>query len=91
MSELVDDTDLKSVGGKTPCGFDSHPAHHNQTFRNFADWFSRASRGRERKHWLAAHSAARQAEIQVAGVANNRIIKIEAGKNQNPTLDTLKK
>ncbi|MBU3965546.1 helix-turn-helix domain-containing protein [Patescibacteria group bacterium] len=26
-----------------------------------------------------------------AGVANNTIIKIEAGKNQNPTLDTLKK
>ncbi|MBU4481160.1 helix-turn-helix domain-containing protein, partial [Patescibacteria group bacterium] len=24
-------------------------------------------------------------------VANNTIIKIEAGKNQNPTLDTLKK
>jgi len=26
-----------------------------------------------------------------ADVANNTIIKIEAGKNQNPTLDTLKK
>ena len=28
---------------------------------------------------------------RLADVANNRIIKIEAGKNQNPTLDTLKK
>ena len=27
----------------------------------------------------------------LADVANNIIIKIEAGKNQNPTLDTLKK
>jgi len=27
----------------------------------------------------------------MANVANNTIIKIEAGKNQNPTLDTLKK
>jgi len=27
----------------------------------------------------------------LADVANNTIIKIEAGKNQNPTLDTLKK
>lgn len=26
-----------------------------------------------------------------ADVANNTIIKIEAGRNQNPTLDTLKK
>lgn len=28
---------------------------------------------------------------RLANVANNTIIKIEAGKNQNPTLDTLKK
>ena len=28
---------------------------------------------------------------RLAGVANNTIIKIEAGKNKNPTLDTLKK
>jgi len=28
---------------------------------------------------------------RMADVANNAIIKIEAGKNQNPTLDTLKK
>lgn len=28
---------------------------------------------------------------RMADVANNTIIKIEAGKNQNPTLDTLKK
>ena len=28
---------------------------------------------------------------KLADVANNTIIKIEAGKNQNPTLDTLKK
>jgi transcriptional regulator with XRE-family HTH domain len=28
---------------------------------------------------------------RLADVANNTIIKIEAGKNQNPTLDTLKK
>ena len=28
---------------------------------------------------------------RIADVANNTIIKIEAGKNQNPTLDTLKK
>jgi len=28
---------------------------------------------------------------RMANVANNTIIKIEAGKNQNPTLDTLKK
>lgn len=28
---------------------------------------------------------------RLADVANNMIIKIEAGKNQNPTLDTLKK
>ena len=27
----------------------------------------------------------------MADVANNTIIKIEAGKNQNPTLETLKK
>jgi len=27
---------------------------------------------------------------RLADVANNTIIKIEAGKNQNPTLDTLK-
>ena len=29
--------------------------------------------------------------IKLSDVANNTIIKIEAGKNQNPTLDTLKK
>jgi transcriptional regulator with XRE-family HTH domain len=28
---------------------------------------------------------------RLADVSNNTIIKIEAGKNQNPTLDTLKK
>ncbi len=28
---------------------------------------------------------------RLARVANNTIIKIEGGKNQNPTLDTLKK
>ncbi|PIS38862.1 MAG: hypothetical protein COT34_01320 [Candidatus Nealsonbacteria bacterium CG08_land_8_20_14_0_20_43_11] len=28
---------------------------------------------------------------RLADVANNTIIKIKAGKNQNPTLDTLKK
>ena len=28
---------------------------------------------------------------RLADVANNTILKIEAGKNQNPTLDTLKK
>jgi len=28
---------------------------------------------------------------RLADVANNTIIKIEGGKNQNPTLDTLKK
>lgn len=28
---------------------------------------------------------------RLANVANNTIIKIEAGKNKNPTLDTLKK
>ena len=28
---------------------------------------------------------------RMADVSNNTIIKIEAGKNQNPTLDTLKK
>ena len=28
---------------------------------------------------------------RLADVANNTIIKIEAGKNQNPTLETLKK
>jgi len=28
---------------------------------------------------------------RLSDVANNTIIKIEAGKNQNPTLDTLKK
>jgi putative transcriptional regulator len=28
---------------------------------------------------------------RLADVANNTIIKIEAGKNQNPTLDTLNK
>jgi len=28
---------------------------------------------------------------RLADVANNTIIKIESGKNQNPTLDTLKK
>ena len=44
--------------------FESSPGHHNQTFRNFADRFSRAKRGRERKHWLAAHGAARQAQVR---------------------------
>lgn len=29
--------------------------------------------------------------IKLSDVANNTIVKIEAGKNQNPTLDTLKK
>jgi len=28
---------------------------------------------------------------KLADIANNTIIKIEAGKNQNPTLDTLNK
>ena len=28
---------------------------------------------------------------RISDVANNTIVKIEAGKNQNPTLDTLKK
>lgn len=28
---------------------------------------------------------------RLADIANNTIIKIEAGKNQNPTFDTLKK
>lgn len=28
---------------------------------------------------------------RMSDVANNTIIKIEGGKNQNPTLDTLKK
>jgi len=28
---------------------------------------------------------------RLADVANNTIVKIEAGKNQNPTLNTLKK
>lgn len=28
---------------------------------------------------------------RLADVANNTIVKIEAGKNNNPTLDTLKK
>jgi transcriptional regulator with XRE-family HTH domain len=28
---------------------------------------------------------------RMSDVANNTIIKIESGKNQNPTLDTLKK
>lgn len=28
---------------------------------------------------------------RLAEVANNTIVKIEAGKNKNPTLDTLKK
>jgi len=28
---------------------------------------------------------------RLADVANNTIIKVEAGENQNPTLDTLKK
>jgi len=34
------------------------------TFGNFADRFGRAKRGKERKHWLAAHSAARQAQVR---------------------------
>lgn len=28
---------------------------------------------------------------RLANIANNTIVKIEAGKNKNPTLDTLKK
>jgi len=28
---------------------------------------------------------------RLADVANNTVVKIEAGKNQNPTLETLKK
>ncbi|MBI2462967.1 MAG: hypothetical protein HYV65_01905 [Candidatus Spechtbacteria bacterium] len=38
--------------------------HQYQTFRNFADRFSRAKRDREWKHWLAAHGAARQAQVR---------------------------
>jgi len=29
--------------------------------------------------------------VRLADVANNTIIKTDSGKNQNPTLDTLKK
>jgi transcriptional regulator with XRE-family HTH domain len=38
-----------------------------------------------------AKSLSQEKLARMADVANNTIIKIEAGKNQNPTLDTLKK
>ena len=39
----------------------------------------------------AAKGLSQEKLARMADVANNTIIKIEAGKNQNPTLDTLKK
>ena len=38
-----------------------------------------------------AKSLSQEKLARLADVANNTIIKIEAGKNQNPTLNTLKK
>ena len=38
-----------------------------------------------------AKGLAQEKLARLADVANNTIIKIEAGKNQNPTLETLKK
>lgn len=38
-----------------------------------------------------AKGFSREKLARLADVANNTIIKIEAGKNQNPTLNTLKK
>jgi len=38
-----------------------------------------------------ANGLSQEKLARLADVANNTIIKIEAGKNQNPTLDTLKK
>jgi len=38
--------------------------HQNLTFRNFANGFCRAKRGKVWKHWLAAHGAARQAQVR---------------------------
>lgn len=38
-----------------------------------------------------AKSLSQEKLARSADVANNTIVKIEAGKNKNPTLDTLKK
>ncbi len=38
-----------------------------------------------------ANGLSQEKLARLADVANNTIIKIESGKNQNPTLDTLKK
>ncbi|MBI3685521.1 hypothetical protein HY250_03910 [Candidatus Azambacteria bacterium] len=38
--------------------------HQNLTFGNLPDRFGRAKRGKVWKHWLAAHSAARQAQVR---------------------------
>ena len=48
----------------TPCGFESRPGHQYQTFRFLPDRFGRAKRGKVWKHWLAAHGAARQAQVR---------------------------
>jgi hypothetical protein len=39
--------------------------HQYFTFRDFVDFLIRAEREKVRKHWLAAHSAARQAEVRI--------------------------
>ncbi|MBI3420571.1 MAG: hypothetical protein HY006_00735 [Candidatus Sungbacteria bacterium] len=38
--------------------------HQYQTFRFLPDRFGRAKRGKVWKHWLAAHGAARQAQVR---------------------------
>ena len=38
--------------------------HQYQTFRFLPDRFGRAKRGKVWKHWLAAHSVARQAQVR---------------------------
>ena len=39
MLELADNTDLKSVGDKTPCGFESHSRH--QGLGGWRSWLAR--------------------------------------------------
>jgi transcriptional regulator with XRE-family HTH domain len=40
---------------------------------------------------LRGKRLSREKLARLADMANNTIVEIEAGKNQNPTLDTLKK
>ena len=43
------------------------------------------------KHLREAKGLSQEKLARLADVANNTLIKMESGENQNPTLDTLKK